>query len=349
MIGEPEAGRAPPQLQYVSTSDGYSIAWKEGGSGLPLVVIPPSFHHLGLRWTSHLFESFDDQLKHAFRLVQFDGRGQGMSTRGLPPTTTLDDLVRDLEAVVERATSGPVALLGLLRGGKLAIRFAGRHPEKVRALVLWNCDPGVPRTGAWGSGTTLAPTNWDFIVESTSRSSYPQDDYATQHNMNLNAITQGDFIVRTAVLNEDLPDSELEGLRVPTLVLATREGVWNYAAEEGSKRLAALITDASFAIFDDIGGGLYSTEEEAPAGIRMLRDFVAARVSEVESASASLLSPREVEVLRLIAAGHTNAEIADLLVISPNTVRRHVSNIFDKTGATNRAAAAIYARDKDLA
>ncbi len=55
------------------------------------------------------------------------------------------------------------------------------------------------------------------------------------------------------------------------------------------------------------------------------------------------LTKREVEVLRLIAGGRSNQEIADELVISLNTVFRHVSNIFDKTGVANRAEAAAYA------
>jgi DNA-binding NarL/FixJ family response regulator len=55
------------------------------------------------------------------------------------------------------------------------------------------------------------------------------------------------------------------------------------------------------------------------------------------------LSAREIEVLRLVADGRSNREIADALVISTNTVARHVSNIFDKVGAANRTEAAAYA------
>jgi len=51
----------------------------------------------------------------------------------------------------------------------------------------------------------------------------------------------------------------------------------------------------------------------------------------------------------LAQARETNQQIADALVISRNTVQRHVSNVFDKTGIANRAQAAIYARDKGLA
>jgi DNA-binding CsgD family transcriptional regulator len=55
------------------------------------------------------------------------------------------------------------------------------------------------------------------------------------------------------------------------------------------------------------------------------------------------LSPRELEVLRLIAEGRTNQEIADVLVISLSTVTTHVRNIFEKTHVANRAEAAAYA------
>jgi DNA-binding CsgD family transcriptional regulator len=55
------------------------------------------------------------------------------------------------------------------------------------------------------------------------------------------------------------------------------------------------------------------------------------------------LSPREVEVLRLIAAGKSNRDIADALCISLNTVATHVRNILTKTGCANRTEAAAYA------
>jgi DNA-binding NarL/FixJ family response regulator len=60
------------------------------------------------------------------------------------------------------------------------------------------------------------------------------------------------------------------------------------------------------------------------------------------------LSEREVQVLRLIAAGKSNREIADALIISPNTAARHVSNIFSKTGAANRAEAVTFAAHRGL-
>lgn len=60
------------------------------------------------------------------------------------------------------------------------------------------------------------------------------------------------------------------------------------------------------------------------------------------------LSTREVEVLRLVAAGRSNQEIADELVISIHTVHRHMQNILGKTGAANRAEAAAHATRNGL-
>ena len=55
------------------------------------------------------------------------------------------------------------------------------------------------------------------------------------------------------------------------------------------------------------------------------------------------LTQREKEVLRLVSQGKNNSEIAQELFISLNTVTRHMTNIFSKTGANNRVEAAVYA------
>jgi DNA-binding NarL/FixJ family response regulator len=60
------------------------------------------------------------------------------------------------------------------------------------------------------------------------------------------------------------------------------------------------------------------------------------------------LTGRELEVLRLVAAGRTNRAIATELVISEKTVARHLSNIFDKLGVSSRAAATAWAYEHGL-
>ena len=61
------------------------------------------------------------------------------------------------------------------------------------------------------------------------------------------------------------------------------------------------------------------------------------------------LTQREVEVLRLVAAGSTNREIAEKLVLSIRTVERHIANTYSKIGAHGRADATAYALKQKLA
>lgn len=63
---------------------------------------------------------------------------------------------------------------------------------------------------------------------------------------------------------------------------------------------------------------------------------------------ATGLTPRELEVLRLVAAGKTNKTVAAELVLSERTVDRHVSNIFAKLSVSSRAGATAYAYEQHL-
>ncbi|MEY2571327.1 MAG: hypothetical protein QOE63_1677 [Acidimicrobiaceae bacterium] len=60
------------------------------------------------------------------------------------------------------------------------------------------------------------------------------------------------------------------------------------------------------------------------------------------------LTAREAEVLRLVAAGHTNKEVANVLFLSDKTIARHLSNIFTKAGVSTRAAATAFAFEHDM-
>jgi DNA-binding CsgD family transcriptional regulator len=69
----------------------------------------------------------------------------------------------------------------------------------------------------------------------------------------------------------------------------------------------------------------------------------------VRTAAPGGLTAREVEVLRLVATGKSNQEIADALFLSNKTVARHLSNIFTKIDVQSRTAAAAYAHQHGLA
>ena len=75
---------------------------------------------------------------------------------------------------------------------------------------------------------------------------------------------------------------------------------------------------------------------------------LAADDTRAATARSNGLSPRELEVLRLVATGKTNKQIARQLFLSEKTVDRHVSNIFTKVNVASRAAATAYAYQRGL-
>jgi LuxR family transcriptional regulator, maltose regulon positive regulatory protein len=83
---------------------------------------------------------------------------------------------------------------------------------------------------------------------------------------------------------------------------------------------------------------------------RVIRAFGPARGERAEEAAPAVtgmvepLTARELEVLRLLAAGRRNRDIAQELVVTLETVKKHLSHIFAKLGATNRTQAVAHAR-----
>jgi DNA-binding CsgD family transcriptional regulator len=120
-------------------------------------------------------------------------------------------------------------------------------------------------------------------------------------------------------------------LDAPYEVARTRVLLARACAALGDGEAAALELDSARVIFVRLGA--------AP-------DLV--RIEEPESGEAHGLSPRELEVLRLVAGGKSNREIAAELVISEHTVARHVQNIYAKLRLSSRAAATAFAFEHDL-
>ena len=81
---------------------------------------------------------------------------------------------------------------------------------------------------------------------------------------------------------------------------------------------------------------------------RRLMDFFSAPKPASPEEAFPELTAREVEILDLIAHGHSNAKIAARLFVSPNTVRNHISHIFGKLQVADRAHAIVRAREAGL-
>ena len=174
-----------------------------------------------------------------------------------------------------------------------------------------------------------------------------------------------------AAVRRHRPDVVLMDIRMPNLdgLEATRRLV----AEDASARILVLTTfDLDEYVFDALRAGASgfllkdATAEELVAAVRvlargeaLLAPAVTRRVIEafgaVPRASNELaarldeLSARELEVLRLLARGCSNAEIARELVVSDATAKTHVSNVLAKLRLRDRVQAAIFAYESGVA
>ena len=99
---------------------------------------------------------------------------------------------------------------------------------------------------------------------------------------------------------------------------------------------------------DQESGGRWSWTRPASVFERLGAAPDLARLGSLTGAAPHGLSARELEVLRHVAAGKTNREIAAELVVSEHTVARHLQNIFTKLGVSSRTAATAFAFEHRL-
>ncbi len=121
-------------------------------------------------------------------------------------------------------------------------------------------------------------------------------------------------------------------LEAPYEVARTRSLIGQACRALGDEETAALELEAARFVFDELGA--------APDLARL--------AALTMPADTHGLSKRELEVLRLVAAGKSNREIGSALVISEHTVARHLQNIFAKLGLSSRTAATAFAFEHEL-
>jgi DNA-binding CsgD family transcriptional regulator len=126
-----------------------------------------------------------------------------------------------------------------------------------------------------------------------------------------------------------------EELDAPYETARTRELVGVACRALGDEESAALELEAARDTFLELGASPDLARLDAPAGVGSDRD-------------PHGLTAREVEVLRLVAGGSSNREVAEALVVSEHTVARHLQNIYAKLGVSSRTAASAFAFSKKL-
>jgi len=322
--------------------EGRELAYSTYGEGPPMVVGP--------RWVSHLEEEWSDPSQRAFyaelakthSVVRFDRIGCGLSSRELEPRPTIESESRQLEAVID-AVGGSAVVFASSCCCLSASLLAVRRPDAVERIVFFggyasrNDIPEVTKR----SLIEFIRLNWKLGAQMFAGLFDPHasgDEIAAHTRMQrLAASAEAASIFLELDLCADLRDV-LDKVPVPALVLH-RRGDRTVPIGRG-RELASLLPHARFVPLT--GDSHLPWKDDQRELFRALAGFVHdSGVSEANGASP--LSSRETEILRLVATGMSNREIATTLVLSEHTVHRHIANILRKLAQSTRTAAATQA------
>jgi pimeloyl-ACP methyl ester carboxylesterase len=311
--------------------------------------------HLERDWDSLVWQPWLSFLSKKYSVIRYDWRGCGLSDRDVDFSPQKH--AEDCEAVIEAAGLDSFILFAMAGGGTMAIPYVARRPGRVSHLVLYGPQTrgrrrrGEMETRAEELSTRLkmielgwsnpAPAFGQFFTALHMPDSTPEQ--MASHNELLRATTSAENTLR---LIENYWDADVEDVvpqvTCPTLVLHSREEAI-IPFEEG-RRVASLIPGARFVPLDSRNHIVLNTEPAWRQMLDAIEDFLPSRTT----AALYELTPRERDVLELVAQGLGNAELAQRLKVSEKTVRNQVSMLLAKVGAPTRAGLVAVARDLGL-
>jgi pimeloyl-ACP methyl ester carboxylesterase/DNA-binding CsgD family transcriptional regulator len=323
--------------------DGRRIAYATVGEGPTLLFGGRFVTHLEEEWEDAQARSFFEDLARTHRVVRYDRLGAGLSDRDAGSRPTVESETRALETVLDECGVEPVALFACSCAGVAAANLASRAPERVEKLVFFGSyvsRADVP-AATRRSLVDFVRTNWPLAAQMLAGLILPRADGDAIEALSRYQRHAATADVAAAFLELDLTSdvrSCLMSVTPPTLVVH-RRGDRTVPISHG-RELARLLPNARFVALD--GDSHLPWMDDQRALRRALVGFLG-DVAGPETNGDSPLSPRETEVLRHVAAGLSNREIASSLVLSEHTVHRHVANVLRKLGQSSRAGAAASA------
>lgn len=350
-------GAEVEQVRFCRSADGTRIAYAAHGDGPALVVSTCWLSHLQFDRRSPVWRHWIEDLGSFTRLVRYDERGFGLSDWEIDDFS-FEQRVADLEAVVDAAGVETFALLGMAQGGQIAIAYALRHPERVTRLILNSAYARmIADEDAWAmerAFVELIRVGWarpesEFRRVFTSLmipSATPEQMQWLDDLQRVATSTENAIRFREARYDIDLSD-DLPRLDLPTLVIQGKDERVN--PFEGSRELATRIPGAQLTALDTANHILLADEPAWPVFVSEVREFLAPdaeRFARAHAPGASrhaalgTLTERERDVLRHVAGGQDNDEIAAALHLSVRTVERHLQNAYLKLGVSGRSARA---------
>ena len=166
--------RYGPPVAFTRNAGGQTIAYQVLGDGpIDLLFFLGWPTHLALQWEHPAFADFLRGLAAFSRLIVFDRPGTGLSDRG-PTGHAFEEWIDDTRAVMDAVGSERAALFGCHLGGRLALWFAGTHPERTSAVVSFAGHPATLRDDDYPWGSSAEERAW--VVERMRDGTLALDD-----------------------------------------------------------------------------------------------------------------------------------------------------------------------------
>lgn len=357
------------EIQFCTTSDNIRLAYTKVGQGPPLVKAANLFSHLEYDWKSPIWQPWLEGWSRYHTLYRYDQRGCGISDWNVSDFS-FERLVADLESIVDATGLEKFDLFGISQGGSVAITYAARHPERVNRLIVY----GGYVQGLLSGGLTQQEIEVTEVGLKLIKLSWGQENPAYRQLYTKILIRDGTpeqfawltDLERISTSPENALELQLtfarvdvsamaKTIQVPTLVLQSK-GDLAVPLERG-RQTAAHIPGARFVILEGNNHVLMGSE---PAAVQFWDEFYRflgmeavapapdRKAASPEEKILSELSPMKREVLRLMAQGYNNMEIARKLTLSEKTVRNYISIIYSKLQINSRGEAIVVARQSGL-
>ncbi|WP_369690033.1 alpha/beta fold hydrolase [Nocardia harenae] len=331
-------------VRHLPIEGGGALAYAVTGSGPALLMGGWWCSHLALNWDDPLFRGYISRLAERFTVIRYDRPGRGLSASA---TTDLDGEIAVVTELLDTLGVERVALLGGSSGAAVAAGLAARLPRRVRRLVLYGAfargadiapEPArramVAAVAAhWGLGSRLLA---DVFVPGAS--SAERERFARFQRL---SATAGQAAAALAESYDLDATGYLAAVSVPTTVLHRRDD--RAVPFTLGRDVARRVRGSTFVELtgDDHFPWRGDAAAVAAATLRGLGHPVRTRPAPPGPAA---VTEREREILHLVTAGLTDAQIGERLTLSPHTVHRHIANARAKLGVRSRAAAAAALR-----
>jgi class 3 adenylate cyclase len=279
-------------IRFCKTADGVTIAYSTMGQGFPLLIPPQLVTHLEADLIEGPLAEVYEVLSQHLTVIRLDKRGTGLSERDASDYSSDESFIPDIEAVVDALGLPKFAMYGFSAGGRLALHYYAKHPDRVSHLIFYGTTASAAdeeRRKTRDIQLAVIRASWEIGSKVWAERLMPfggsRDDIERIARWLRLSVT-GDVMQKQIEIGNKRKDLThiLVNVSVPTLVIHRRGDPLPFAA---GREIAAKIPGARFLPLEG-NNHLPSSHEEAIEIVRPVIEFLTEGRQKTRSADEIL-------------------------------------------------------------